>query len=98
MLFLTDAKRLIGRNYNDPKVAIDIKHWPFDVINDAGKPKISVEYKGEKKTFNAEEISSMVLIKMKQTAEAFLGKVGISFIKPGSSFTQTQISSKFFKL
>lgn len=51
----------------------DIKHWPFEVINDRGKPKIRVKYKGETKTFYPEEISSMILVKMKQTAEAYLG-------------------------
>lgn len=51
-----------------------MKHWPFKVIQaEGGKPKIEVEYKGEKKSFTPEEISSMVLIKMKETAEAFLG-------------------------
>lgn len=51
-----------------------MKHWPFDVINDGGKPKIKIEYKGESKTFFPEEVSSMVLTKMKETAEAYLGK------------------------
>ncbi|XP_076324546.1 heat shock 70 kDa protein cognate 4-like isoform X2 [Tachypleus tridentatus] len=51
-----------------------MKHWPFDVVNDSGKPKIQVEYKGEMKTFYPEEISSMVLTKMKEVAEAYLGK------------------------
>jgi len=69
-----DAKRLIGRKYDDPSVQSDMKYWPFDVINDATKPKIQVEYKNEKKTFFPEEISSMVLTKMKETAEAYLGK------------------------
>ncbi|XP_044265657.1 heat shock protein 70 A1-like [Tribolium madens] len=68
-----DAKRLIGRKYDDPKIQQDIKHWPFKVINDCGKPKIQVEYKGEIKKFAPEEISSMVLTKMKETAEAYLG-------------------------
>ncbi|KAJ8919737.1 hypothetical protein NQ315_006265 [Exocentrus adspersus] len=68
-----DAKRLIGRKYDDPKIQQDIKHWPFKVINDSGKPKIQVEYKGEVKTFAPEEISSMVLTKMKEIAEAYLG-------------------------
>ncbi|XP_049823570.1 heat shock protein 68-like [Aethina tumida] len=68
-----DAKRLIGRKYDDPKIQQDIKHWPFKVISDGGKPKIQVEYKGENKTFAPEEISSMVLTKMKETAEAYLG-------------------------
>ncbi len=68
-----DAKRLIGRRYDDPKIQDDLKHWPFKVINDHGKPKIQVNYKGEVKTFSPEEISSMVLTKMKETAEAYLG-------------------------
>nr|QCI56580.1 heat shock protein 70 [Tribolium castaneum] len=68
-----DAKRLIGRKFDDPKIQQDIKHWPFKVINDCGKPKIQVEHKGEIKKFAPEEISSMVLTKMKETAEAYLG-------------------------
>ena len=68
------AKRLIGRRYDDPIVQSDMKHWPFTVINDTGRPKIQVEYRGEKRNFYAEEISSMVLLKMKETAEAYLGK------------------------
>jgi len=69
-----DAKRLIGRRFDDPVVASDMKHWPFQVVNQDGRPKIQVEYKGETRTFYAEEISSMVLTKMKETAEAYLGK------------------------
>lgn len=69
-----DAKRLIGRKFDESAVQSDMKHWPFNVINDATKPKLQVEYKGETKTFFPEEISSMVLNKMKETAEAFLGK------------------------
>lgn len=69
-----DAKRLIGRKMDDPVVKSDMKHWPFEVVNDNGKPKISVEYKGEQKRFSPEEISSMVLTKMKETAEAYLGE------------------------
>lgn len=69
-----DAKRLIGRKFDDASVQSDMKHWPFDVISDGGKPKLQVEYKGEKKSFFPEEVSSMVLTKMKETAEAYLGK------------------------
>merc|ERR1711976_1032189 len=69
-----DAKRLIGRRFDDPHVQSDLKHWPFTVKNDGGKPRIEVEYKAERKTFLAEEISSMVLTKMKETAEAYLGQ------------------------
>jgi len=69
-----DAKRLIGRKFEDAPVQSDMKHWPFEVISDGGKPKLQVNYKGEDKTFFPEEISSMVLTKMKETAEAYLGK------------------------
>jgi L1 cell adhesion molecule like protein len=70
-----DAKRLIGRKFSDPIVQADTKHWPFKVVaGPADKPLIEVMYKGEKKQFAAEEISSMVLVKMKETAEAYLGK------------------------
>merc|ERR1711872_401456 len=67
------AKRLIGRKYNDSTVATDMKHWPFKVVNASGKPKLQVEYKNEEKQFTPEEISAMVLVKMKETAEAYLG-------------------------
>lgn len=69
-----DAKRLIGRRFDDPIVQSDIKHWPFQIISDLGKPKIQIEYKGEKIVFAPEEISSMILTKMKETAETYLGK------------------------
>ncbi|KAL3623931.1 70-kilodalton heat shock protein [Castilleja foliolosa] len=69
-----DAKRLIGRRFQDPSVQSDMKLWPFKVIPGAAdKPMIVVDYKGEKKQFAAEEISSMVLVKMRETAESFLG-------------------------
>jgi len=70
-----DAKRLIGRKFSDPIVQKDMKLWPFTV--EAGpddKPVIVVKFKGETKRFHPEEISSMVLTKMKETAEAFLGQ------------------------
>jgi len=69
-----DAKRLIGRKYQDETVQDDMRHWPFEVIDDETKPKIKVQYKGEEKIFAPEEISSMILTKMKETAEDFLGQ------------------------
>ena len=69
-----DIKRLIGRRSDDPSVSSDKNHWPFEVVEEAGRPKVKVVYKSEKKTFFAEEISAMVLTKMKETAESYLGK------------------------
>ena len=69
-----DAKRLIGRKYDDPIVTEDRKYWPFKVVNDKGKPKIEVQYKNVAKLFAPEEISAMILGKMKDTAENYLGK------------------------
>merc|ERR1712047_210267 len=69
-----DAKRLIGRQYQDSTVQSDMKHWPFTVTNAAGKPRLAVEYKAENKRFTPEEISAMVLTKMKETAESYLGQ------------------------
>ena len=68
-----DAKRLIGRKFADAEVQADMKHFPFKVIEKAGKPVVSVEFKGEQKEFTPEEISSMVLTKMRETAESYLG-------------------------
>jgi len=68
-----DAKRLIGRKFADSTVQSDLKHWPFKVVDSGSLPKLEVEYKNETKTFTPEEISSMVLTKMKETAEAYLG-------------------------
>jgi len=75
-----DAKRLIGRKFDDASVQSDMKHWPFDVVSDNGKPKINVDYKGETKTFYPEEVSSMILNKMKEVAEAYLGKTVASAV------------------
>ncbi|CAI5491247.1 unnamed protein product [Closterium sp. Naga37s-1] len=70
-----DAKRLIGRRFSDPTVQADMKHWPFKVFSGPGdKPMIEVRYKAERKQFAPEEVSSMVLTKMKEIAETFLGK------------------------
>src|ERR1700722_15646520 len=68
-----DAKRLIGRKFGDPEVQADMKHFPFKVIEKAGKPVVQVEFKGETKLFTPEEVSSMVLTKMRETAESYLG-------------------------
>ncbi|KAK8542375.1 hypothetical protein V6N12_014972 [Hibiscus sabdariffa] len=69
-----DVKRLIGRKFNDPEVQRDITFLPYKVVNKDGKPYIQVKVKGETKIFSPEEISAMVLTKMKETAEAYLGK------------------------
>ncbi|EFY96894.1 hypothetical protein MHUMG1_07924 [Metarhizium humberi] len=69
-----DAKRLIGRKFSDADVQADMKHFPFKVIDKSGKPAVEVQYMGETKTFTPEEISSMILMKMRETAEAFIGE------------------------
>ena len=68
-----DVKRLIGLKYNDRSVQRDIKHLPFHVVDKAGKPAVQVTVKGEQKEFTPEEISGMILGKMKQIAEDYLG-------------------------
>lgn len=86
-----DAKRLIGRRYDDPCVQSDMKHWPFKVVSSAGKPNIQVEYKGDTKVFSPEEVSSMILAKMKETAEAYLGvKVSDAVITVPAYFNDSQ--------
>merc|ERR1711939_949077 len=69
-----DVKRLIGRRYDDPTVKKDIESWPFKVVDEGSQPKVQVEYLGETKTFSPQEISAMVLGKMKEVAEVKLGK------------------------
>ncbi|CAL8070979.1 unnamed protein product [Orchesella dallaii] len=86
-----DAKRLIGRKFDDQKIQQDMKHWPFKVISDSGKPKLEVEFKGEPKKFSPEEISSMVLVKMREVAEAYLGqKVTDAVITVPAYFNDSQ--------
>ena len=70
-----DAKRMIGRKFNDPIVQDDMKLWSYDVVNDGNnKPLIKVQFKGDEKKYYPEEISAMVLTRMKDTAEEFLGE------------------------
>eukprot|EP01084_Bolivina_argentea_P201492 344414_1 len=69
-----DAKRMIGRRYSDKVVQKDIKLWPFEVVNKDGKPYVRVIYQGAERTFAPEEISAMILTKMRGVAEAYLGK------------------------
>jgi len=69
-----DAKRLIGRKIEEPDLQRDMKHWPFKVADKGGKPVVNVNYRGEARDFTPEEISAMILGKMKETAEAYLGK------------------------
>merc|ERR1712072_502699 len=87
-----DAKRLIGRKFNDPIVTADAKLWPFKVESGSGdKPMIVVDYQGETKKFHPEEVSSMILIKMKETAEAYLGsKVNDAVVTVPAYFNDSQ--------
>ena len=68
-----DAKRLIGRKFDDPIIQNEISNFPFEVVSENNKPKIKVNYKEEERTYHPEEISSMILIKMKEIAEAYIG-------------------------
>lgn len=90
-----DAKRLIGRTMSDASVKQDMKHWPFKVVpGKSDQPTIQVMYKGEEKSFSPEEISSMILIKMKETAESYLGKeVKNAVITVPAYFNDTQRQS-----
>ena len=87
-----DAKRLIGRKFDDPIVQADMKLWPFKVVRESqSRPAIQVTYKGEKKTFFAEEISSMVLSYMRDVAEQYMGtKVQNAVITVPAYFNDSQ--------
>ena len=69
---LTVFRRLIGRRFDDPTVKKDIESWPFKVVDDGGNPMVQVEYLGETKTFSPQEISSMVLVKVRSALEQLL--------------------------
>ena len=87
-----DAKRLIGRKFTDPIVQNDMKLWPFKLVSGPNdKPLIEVSYLGENKKFHPEEVSAMVLVKMKETAEAYLGqKVTEAVITVPAYFNDSQ--------
>ena len=86
-----DAKRLIGQKFSDPKVQSDMKHFSYQVLDKEDKPMIQVEFRGETKIFAPEEVSSMVLIKMKEIAEAYLGeKVTDAVITVPAYFNDSQ--------
>ena len=91
-LAFTDVKRLIGRRFSDASVQSDMKLWPFKVISDSDdRPKIVVNYKGRKEQFTAEEILSMVLSKMRETVEAYLGtKVKNAVVTVPAYFNDSQ--------
>ena len=86
-----DAKRFIGRNFNDPSVQSDMSHMPFKVVNRGGKPKFEVTHNDETKVLSPEEIGSMVLVKMKEIAESYLGtEVKDAVITVPAYFNDTQ--------
>jgi len=89
-----DAKRLIGRNFTDTATQNDIKQFPYTVINKDNKPIIRASYKNEIKDFQPEEISSMILVKMKEIAEAYIGeKVDSAVITVPAYFNDSQRQS-----
>jgi len=86
-----DVKRLIGRRFEDETVTKDIKSWPFKVVDQGGSPLVEVEYLGERKQFSPQEISAMVLVKMKEVAEVKLGmKVEKAVITVPAYFNDNQ--------
>ncbi|TYJ58303.1 hypothetical protein B9479_000846 [Cryptococcus floricola] len=89
-----DAKRLIGRYFSDPDVTRDRKHWPFKIVSKEGKPMIQVNHRGDLRDFTPEEVSAMVLVKMKETAEAYLGhKVTHAVVTVPAYFNDAQRSA-----
>jgi L1 cell adhesion molecule like protein len=86
-----DTKRLIGKKFNDPNTQADMKHFTYDVIDRDNKPYVQVEFHGETKVFSPEEIGSMILVKMKEIAEAYLNeKVTDAVITVPAYFNDSQ--------
>jgi len=86
-----DIKRLIGRNFNDAEVQRDMKLLPYKIISKGGKPYVQVIVKGENKVFSPEEVSAMILTKMKETAEGYLGhKVEYAVVTCPAYFNDAQ--------
>jgi heat shock protein 5 len=86
-----DIKRLVGRRFDDPEVQRDMKLMPYKIVSKGGKPYVQVQWKGEDKTFSPEEISAMILTKMKETAEAYLGlKVNYAVVTCPAYFNDAQ--------
>ena len=86
-----DIKRLIGRKFNDKDVQSDIKHFPFKVINKGGQPRVSVDVSGSEKSYTPEEVSAMILGKMKEVAEGYLGeKVNNAVVTVPAYFNDAQ--------
>ena len=90
-----DSKRMIGKKFSDSVVQSDMKYWQFKVEGDLNdKPVIKVEYNGEEKSFSPEEISAMVLVKMKEISETYLGqKVEQAVITVPAYFSDQQRQS-----
>lgn len=87
------AKRLIGRKYDDPFVQSNLAKWLFSVIDDGGDPKMSVQLRGDNKIVSAKEISSMILTKLRETAESFLNcKVSDAVVTIPAYFSHAQRS------
>jgi heat shock 70kDa protein 1/2/6/8 len=90
-VFCAGTKMLTGRNFEDCHVQSLMKHWPFEVINEAGNPRVRVDFKAVERTFCPEQISSMMLTKLKETAEAYLGKtVTDAVVAVPANYTMSQ--------
>ena len=88
------CKRLIGRQFDDTSVQSGTKSWPFQVVKESGRAgncMIRVQYKGETRTLVPEEISAMLLAKMKETAEAYLSQVSIVLVMSWWAFLSGEI-------